>query len=454
MEPRCRMAPAATRRQRRTSAAPRDETEKRCLADIGITLRSARVQKGLTIDQVAQDTRISSRFLEALENEAFEELPAPVYVRGFLRSYANYLHIDAQPLLDRLNAGAGAPVGGPDAFVGGPTPRESQSAANARRPGGSKPFQRSSTQSPAPQRTPNRGAPPPPPVEHDNGYDEADGAADDGWEPQAEPEPTGDLVAAPRRRAFDPAPLAAYGASAEDERYRQRRVAGVLLEREGESPESSRPVRILLLAGGAVIVLFVVLLLTVVLKNGGGSTNVASPLSTPSGGRTPGQVITVGSPSPSAAASSSPGANGTPGATPSGSATAAGTPGAKTATPADAGATTPTPEGGTATPAATNTPAPTPVPTATPVPPTATPAPPTPTPAPTATPIPPTPVPSHPTTYGLCKGGSDCGQPPFTIVCVPNGDVYVEPAGVSQNPNGWPTQQVNRLADAHPGACG
>ena len=57
-----------------------------------MTLRSARIQRGLSIEQVAQDTRISARFLEALEDEAFQELPAPVYVRGFLRSYGNSGH--------------------------------------------------------------------------------------------------------------------------------------------------------------------------------------------------------------------------------------------------------------------------------------------------------------------------------------------------------------------------
>ncbi|MGH2632417.1 MAG: helix-turn-helix domain-containing protein, partial [Tepidiformaceae bacterium] len=345
------------------------------MADIGITLRSARVQKGLTIDQVAQDTRISSRFLEALEDEAFEELPAPVYVRGFLRSYANYLHIDAQPLLDKLNAGPGAPTGGPDAFVGGPTPRESQAAA-ARRPGASNPFQRSAAQ--------GRPAPPRAPDDYDEGGDELGSANADGWEPEAEAEPIDDLAPRARpHRSFDPSPLATYGAAEEDERYRQRRVAGVLLERDGDGPESSRPMRLLLIAAAGVVGLFVVLLLVVVFKHGGGSNNAVSPLATVASGRTPGQVIAVGSPSPSASVAASPGASGTAGSGP----TAAGTKSATTATPDDGGTPVPTdtPDG-TSTAAPTNTPAPTAAATATPAPPTATPAPPTPTPVPTATP--------------------------------------------------------------------
>ena len=410
------------------------------MADIGITLRSARVKKGLTIDQVAADTRISTRFLEALEDEAFEELPAPVYVRGFLRSYANYLHIDAQPLLDKLNAGPGAPTGGPDAFVGGPTPREGQSATARHRAASVNPFQ---TQPPQP-----RPSAPPTPLPYDDDTYGEDGVADDGWEPEPGTAPIDDFAPVARRNS-EAGQFAAYGAAADGAQYRQRRVSGVLLERELDGPESARPMRILLLGGGAIIVLFLVLVLSVLLKGGGGGSNnnALSPLGTVSSGRTPGQIIAVGSPSPSvsASASASPGTTGTPrtGAT----ATAADP---KTAT---SSASTPTPASSTstATPAATNTPAP--AATATPVPPTATPVPPTATPPPpTATPVPPTPVPAHPSTYGLCNSG-DCGPAPFTVVCVPNGDAYVVPQGQSQNPNGWPTKQVSRLADA-PGACG
>lgn len=408
------------------------------MADIGITLRSARVQRGLTIEQVSQDTRISARFLEALEDESFEELPAPVYVRGFLRSYANYLHIDAQPLLDKLNAGPGAPLGGPDAFVGGPAPGEGRTAPQ-RRPGNSNPFQRPA----APGRA---AAPPSPPIGSDD-EDEPEAAIGEQWQPEMEARAIDDLVPERRpHRSFDPSPLSNYGPDEDDGAYRRRRVAGMLLEREGDATESSRPMRMLVLAGAGVVGLFVVLVVAILLKNSGGKNSASSPLPTASSGRTPGQVITLGSPSPSASAPATPGASRTASA-PAG---ASSTPGTATAA---AGGETPTPGqtvNSTSTAATVDTP--TATATATPVPPTATPRPPTPTAVPTATPIPPTPVPSHPTTYGLCNQG-DCGQPPFTVVCVPNGDVYVEPAGVSQNPNGWPTRQVNRLPDV-PGACG
>src|SRR6188768_730254 len=82
------------------------------VAGIGEALSSSRERRGLSIDQVAQDTRISPRFLEALEAEQFQELPAPVYVRGFLRSYATYLGLEPQELLDELPGANGASPNG------------------------------------------------------------------------------------------------------------------------------------------------------------------------------------------------------------------------------------------------------------------------------------------------------------------------------------------------------
>lgn len=57
----------------------------------GTRLREARLRRGLTIAESATDTRINPAYLEAMEAERWELLPAPVYARGFLRSYARYL---------------------------------------------------------------------------------------------------------------------------------------------------------------------------------------------------------------------------------------------------------------------------------------------------------------------------------------------------------------------------
>ncbi|MBU6430493.1 MAG: helix-turn-helix domain-containing protein, partial [Cyanobacteria bacterium REEB65] len=55
-------------------------------ADIGSALKAARTRKGATLEAVGQHTRIPKKFLDALENNRFEEFPALAYLRGFLKS--------------------------------------------------------------------------------------------------------------------------------------------------------------------------------------------------------------------------------------------------------------------------------------------------------------------------------------------------------------------------------
>jgi cytoskeletal protein RodZ len=62
---------------------------------IGDHLRNTRTSRRLTLEDVERDTRISRHYLQALEDERFDVLPAPIYARGFMRSYAGYLGLDA-----------------------------------------------------------------------------------------------------------------------------------------------------------------------------------------------------------------------------------------------------------------------------------------------------------------------------------------------------------------------
>ncbi|MEX0799689.1 MAG: helix-turn-helix domain-containing protein [Dehalococcoidia bacterium] len=66
---------------------------------LGETLQRARQARGISIGDAERATRIPRRYLEALEQENFGILPAPVYARGFLRSYSGYLGLDASELL-------------------------------------------------------------------------------------------------------------------------------------------------------------------------------------------------------------------------------------------------------------------------------------------------------------------------------------------------------------------
>jgi cytoskeletal protein RodZ len=71
--------------------------------EIGEQLRKARQLRSLSLEQAAQATHIRVHYLEALEEGRIEALPSMAQVRGFLRSYAGYLKLDAQPLLDALD---------------------------------------------------------------------------------------------------------------------------------------------------------------------------------------------------------------------------------------------------------------------------------------------------------------------------------------------------------------
>ena len=62
----------------------------------GARLRRARLLRGVEIDEVAAATKITPAYLRFLEEERFEDLPAVVYVRGFIASYSRYLGLDAQ----------------------------------------------------------------------------------------------------------------------------------------------------------------------------------------------------------------------------------------------------------------------------------------------------------------------------------------------------------------------
>jgi Helix-turn-helix domain len=72
--------------------------------ELGCSLRETRVRRGVELAQVAAETRIRMRYLQALEEERFELLPGSVYAKGFLRTYADYLGLDSQIFLDEYNA--------------------------------------------------------------------------------------------------------------------------------------------------------------------------------------------------------------------------------------------------------------------------------------------------------------------------------------------------------------
>ena len=72
--------------------------------EIGNSLREARLRQGLDFPEIEQGTKIRGKYLRALEDEQFDVLPAQTYVKGFLRSYAEYLGLDGQLYVDEFNS--------------------------------------------------------------------------------------------------------------------------------------------------------------------------------------------------------------------------------------------------------------------------------------------------------------------------------------------------------------
>jgi cytoskeletal protein RodZ len=72
--------------------------------EIGNSLREARLRQQLELPELEQQTKIRSKYLKALEDEQFDVLPAPTYVRGFLRSYADALGLEGQLYVDEYNS--------------------------------------------------------------------------------------------------------------------------------------------------------------------------------------------------------------------------------------------------------------------------------------------------------------------------------------------------------------
>jgi hypothetical protein len=72
--------------------------------EIGNSLHEARLRRSIEFAQAEQATKIRGKYLRALEDERFDQLPAQTYVKGFLRTYADYLGLDGQLYVDEYNS--------------------------------------------------------------------------------------------------------------------------------------------------------------------------------------------------------------------------------------------------------------------------------------------------------------------------------------------------------------
>src|SRR5688572_6594505 len=86
---------------------PVEELAEPEVVSVGQRLRLAREEKGLTLEDVAAQTRIPRRHLESLENSDWERLPAPTYTTGFAKSYATAVGLDRSEIYEQLRVEMG-----------------------------------------------------------------------------------------------------------------------------------------------------------------------------------------------------------------------------------------------------------------------------------------------------------------------------------------------------------
>src|SRR6516164_1559717 len=82
----------------------------------GERLRREREMRGISLNEIAESTKISRRHLESLENEEFDSLPGGVFNRGFVRAYARFVGINEEQAVADYNAVRSEPEPVPDQF--------------------------------------------------------------------------------------------------------------------------------------------------------------------------------------------------------------------------------------------------------------------------------------------------------------------------------------------------
>ncbi len=81
------------------SSAPIDSDQATALSSVGLLLRKAREDQSRTREEAAHEINLRMDQLDALEHDQFERLPGDTFVRGYLRTYARWLHLDEDDVL-------------------------------------------------------------------------------------------------------------------------------------------------------------------------------------------------------------------------------------------------------------------------------------------------------------------------------------------------------------------
>lgn len=77
------------------------------LGTIGQRLEAARQEKGASVSEAGQATKILPKYIEAMEADNFNVISAPIYVKGFIKIYSQYLGIDPEPMVQEYSGQIG-----------------------------------------------------------------------------------------------------------------------------------------------------------------------------------------------------------------------------------------------------------------------------------------------------------------------------------------------------------
>jgi cytoskeleton protein RodZ len=90
------------------------------MPEIGETLREARMRERIDVSEIEAQTKIRAKYLRALENEEWDLLPGPTFVKSFLRTYATALGLDGKALVEEYRLNYERPSEPPEPIVSSP----------------------------------------------------------------------------------------------------------------------------------------------------------------------------------------------------------------------------------------------------------------------------------------------------------------------------------------------
>jgi cytoskeletal protein RodZ len=122
------------------------------MPEIGATLREARMRERIDVSEIEAQTKIRAKYLRALENEEWDLLPGPTFVKSFLRTYGDALALDGRALVEEYKLSYERPGEGDRPELG------QQPAVAGRTPLGRRPRPRPRNQTPRTGRTGRAGA--------------------------------------------------------------------------------------------------------------------------------------------------------------------------------------------------------------------------------------------------------------------------------------------------------